>query len=109
MTFKNIAVSCCLVFICFPIYSQKIDSLKALLKIKTHLDRADVLYELSYYYIEVDNSIALKYGLEGYEISVKFNDSLRIVRTGLITASALRRLQKIDSAIVIYSSILGIA
>jgi hypothetical protein len=59
MIIRNIAVSCCLVFICFPIYSQKFDSLKALVEIKTDLDRADVLYELSYNYIELDNNIAL--------------------------------------------------
>jgi len=55
MIIKNIPATFCLVFIFFSTHSQKIDSLKALLKYKTNLDRVDILYELAYDYIEVDN------------------------------------------------------
>lgn len=106
---RNILLLIVLVFVAVPAQSQKIDSLKTLLKGKMSHERIDILYDLSYSLIEVDNDQALQYALEGYNISTKRNDSLRIVRTGLVAASALRRLQKIDSSIHIYHPILSIA
>ena len=106
MTIQKTLLAFSVLFIVASGYSQKIDSLKALLKTKTGLERADVLYELGYEIILVDSVGALAYGLEGFTISKNFNDSLRTVKAGLIIGSALRRLQQIDSAIRIYEYIL---
>lgn len=109
MIIQNLVLASFLVFVSCQANSQKIDSLKDLLKNNRDLDRLDILYELSYNHIGIDNKIALQYGLEGHKLAKSFDDSLRIVRTGLVTTSALRRLQRIDSSLVIYDTILEIA
>jgi tetratricopeptide (TPR) repeat protein len=87
----------------------KIDSLRTALNGLSGEQRVNTLYELSYNLVDLDNKSALKYGLEGYIIAQKEGDSLQIVRAGLVTASVLRRLQKLDSSVLIYNSIFNIA
>lgn len=80
------------------VYGQ-IDSLKALLSDREGLERADILGQLAYEYIDVDLHVSLAYGAEGFGIAMQCHDSLRIVSNGLPYASALRRLGYLDAAI----------
>jgi tetratricopeptide (TPR) repeat protein len=103
MTFKcTILLAACIVFY-FTCRSQdKIDSLKSSLNsIIEESQKADLLYTLAYEYADVSNTLAAKYGLEGFAIATKLNDTLNILKTGRITSYALRKLNKIDSAILI--------
>lgn len=84
MIIKNIVASFFLVFTLFPVSGQNIDSLKALLVGKTGSSRADILFDISFNILKVDKRLALKYAVEGYHLSLKLNDSLRAVRTGLV-------------------------
>src|SRR5688572_25636576 len=88
---------------------QDIDSLKRLLKDASEAWRCDLLYELSYAYIDIDNYSALKYGRDGFRLSAALSDSARLVKTGRVYASALRRLHSIDSSIYLYRIILPMA
>ncbi|MEX1240725.1 MAG: tetratricopeptide repeat protein [Cyclobacteriaceae bacterium] len=113
MIIRKTLVTICLVFTFLFSSGQKsdvqIDSLRGLLRHKSGPDRVDIFFELSFNQVEINNDTALRYGLEGYRLAIKLNDSLRIVRTGMVTASALRRLQRIDSSIVVYHAILPLA
>jgi signal transduction histidine kinase len=83
--------------------NSTIDSLRALLEDKTGNDRFDVLYELSFNLIlNDDNSSALKYADEAYQLAQGKGDSLRLVKAVLVKGSALRRLERIDESIDIY-------
>lgn len=89
--------------------SKNIDSLQTVLAATFGSNRIEPLYELSWSYIDIDNAQALHYALEGYHLSNGCGDSLHIVRTGLVMASALRRTGRHDSAAVVYAKILPIA
>ncbi|MBT1699343.1 tetratricopeptide repeat protein [Fulvivirgaceae bacterium PWU4] len=107
MNLKIILTTVFSIIILFGVNGQKIDSLRSLLKQKNGAERADVLFELARQYIRSDqDSAAACSGLEGYKIAINLNDSLRIVKTGRATASALRYLGKVDSAMVLYQKIL---
>lgn len=109
MIIKTIILSLGFVLAFTQVLSQNIDSLQALLQTKTGGERADILRELSYAHIDTDNTLAYRYGLEGFRIAQEDNDSLRIVGCGRFLASSLRRLGRIDSSLVIYNTILPIA
>lgn len=110
MNLKNTLSTLFLIIILVTANGQKIDSLRALLQQKDGTERSDVLFELACQYIRSDqDSAAACSGLEGYRIAINLNDSLRIVKTGRVTASALRYLEKVDSAMVLYQKILPVS
>lgn len=109
MIIRYILAVLCLVFGANSARGQNIDSLKALLAHAKGGERVDVLYELSYDHIGINNNTALRYGVEGYALALELNDSLRILKTGLVTASALRRIDMIDSALAVSKRILPIS
>ena len=87
----------------------KIDSLKRLLENQIGTERWNALFELGYEYIDVNNQIGLMYGEQAFKIAKENGDSLKIVNAGILKASALRRMGKLDSAILTYSEIIYIA
>ena len=88
---------------------QKIDSLKSLLNVKSGLDRCDILYQLAYEYADFDNQYGLKYATDALNAAKENGDSLRIVKAGRIKSLVLRRLGKMDSALILSIEILPIA
>ena len=89
--------------------NQKIDSLKQLLSSREGIDRFDVLYELAFECVDVNNSQALQYAEEAEKVGLEFGDSARIVKGGLIRGLALRKLDQLDQAIEKYKQVLAIA
>jgi tetratricopeptide (TPR) repeat protein len=87
----------------------KIDSLKSLLPGKTDLERADIFYELAYEYTDTNYALASEYSGQSLQFAKKTGDSLRIVKAGRIKASIFRRLEEMDSAIVLGLEILPTA
>jgi len=104
-----------LVFIlgCLSLYSiswaQKIDSLKQLLPTSTGTTHCDLLYQLAYEYIDVDNALGLQYAAAALAEAGKSGDSLRFVRAGRVKALAFTRLKQLDSAIYLFSMMLPVA
>jgi hypothetical protein len=89
--------------------TKDIDSLELLLQRSTGSNKIDLLYSLAYEFIDVNNPVALEYAELGLKLATDRGDSLRMVRTGRLEASALRRLEKIDSSILVSEQILAIA
>lgn len=93
-------------------YAQNnvIDSLKLTLGQKSGIERFDILYELSYNLILInDNSSALRYADEAFTIASEEGDSLRFVKSILVKGSALRRLERISESIELYKEAIEVA
>jgi tetratricopeptide (TPR) repeat protein len=97
----------------FPLVSisqnKMIDSLKSLLPSNSLIKQADILYGLAYEYVDLDFKLGLLYATEAFEVAKGTGDSLRIVKAGRIKSLAFRRLNKIDSSMIISIQILPIA
>lgn len=89
--------------------TQKIDSLKSLLSGKTGAGHAEILFEIAWEYMDFNNELGYEYAKRAFEMAQTTDDSLIIVKTGRMTSQALRRLGKIDSAIVLFDKVLPIA
>lgn len=90
-------------------HAQNIDSLKNLLPQAYGDARIDILSDLAFAYVDVDNERALVYGRESFSKAVIEKDSGRMIKAGKVLALALRRLDKIDSAILIAHAIVPMA
>lgn len=84
------------------------DSLKALLPEKAGIKRIDLLYELGYELVDVDNEAALTFSRLAFG-EVPCEDSLRLVKTGRLKALALRRQNFLDSSLDLSLRVLPIA
>ena len=86
-----------------------IDSLESILPGKSGEQRIDILYELAYQYGDLDNAKSLEYGNQALKSARKSGDSLRIVKAGRIKSYSYRRINEIDSSLILSSEILPIA
>jgi tetratricopeptide (TPR) repeat protein len=92
-----------------PLCAQ-LDSLRALLDESRGVERAALLDRLAIHYLEVDDNVsALHSASAAYQTARNFGDSLLMVNSGRHRASALRNLGQIDSAIVVYQTLLPVA
>jgi tetratricopeptide (TPR) repeat protein len=108
--FITIVMSVCLFVIgVLGANGQKIDSLKSILPNKSGLDRANLLYQLAFEYIDVDNFLASEYSREAFDLAISSGDSLLLVKAGRVCALALARLHKGDSSIALSLKILPVA
>jgi tetratricopeptide (TPR) repeat protein len=87
----------------------KIDSLKSLLDEKSGVDYSDVLYQLAYEFVETDYQLGLYYAKKAFAKAQQSNDSFRIVRAGRINSLVFRKLDEIDSGLIISLKIIPIA
>lgn len=85
------------------------DSLIALLKVKSGPERVDLLFEIAWTYEGLNNSIALNYAEQGFDLALQSSDTARIVKLGRTKAQFLRRLSKVDSAINLLHQLAPIA
>jgi tetratricopeptide (TPR) repeat protein len=88
---------------------RKIDSLRSLLPGKTDEERADIFYELAYEYVDYIDTLGVQYGEKSFHLAKKIGDSLRMVKAGRIVAFAFRRLDEMDSSLVLSLEVLPIA
>ncbi len=98
-----------LLFLAYPIFAQKVDSLKSLLSSSSGIVRYDILFELAYEYSDVNDSLSLIYAEDLFSIALQLGDSNRIVKAGRIRAGELRRLERLDEAIQFAQDALQIA
>jgi signal transduction histidine kinase len=77
----------------------KVDSLENALSSASGVKKIDVLYQITYELIDVDNNKALEFANEGYTLAMASGDSLRIVQISRLLGSTLRRLERLDDAI----------
>ncbi len=88
-----------------------IDSLLAVLRNSALDDKTmmNLKVELSWNYLYVNDEMALKYSTEGYDLSLIFGDSARMVKAGRVKGQALRRMDQLQESINILSTVLPIA
>ncbi len=89
--------------------NQKIDSLKSLLSGKSKIEYSDILYELAYEYVDIDDELALRYAKEALETAGQIEDSFRIVKAARIKSLIFRRLGELDSSMILSTKILPVA
>ncbi len=87
---------------------QKVDSLKALIALSDGKERCDVLYQIAYEYVDVNNWTALKYANRAMRMATTLGDTFRIVKTTRLKAMAFRRVGDLDSSIIVSLPILPI-
>jgi tetratricopeptide (TPR) repeat protein len=90
-------------------FAHRVDSLKSALNQASGVTRQHVLHELAYEYLRVNDSIALPYSEQAFNMSWQYGDSLRIVKSGRIRAQIFKELDEIDSAITLCLKVLPIA
>ncbi|WP_276370545.1 tetratricopeptide repeat protein [Chryseolinea sp. H1M3-3] len=90
--------------------NEKIDSLKSLLKIEADGGKQiDILFQLSRECLDFNNVLGAAYGRIAFIKAKDLGDSFRIVKTGRIYSQGLRRLGKMDSALMVYTKVLAVA
>lgn len=92
----------------FP-QTTKIDSLKLLLSESDQTVRQHILYELTYEYVDLDYKKALMYASQGIALAQEREDTFNIVRLGRLKSLAFRRLNHLDSSLILSLSIHPIA
>jgi tetratricopeptide (TPR) repeat protein len=89
--------------------SHKLDSLKALLPGKSDKEMSDLYMGLCYGHFDIDHTLALFYGHKLLLLSLKMEDTLRIVKAIRLKAHAHRRLENMDSSNILNVGILPLA
>lgn len=89
--------------------AQNVDSLKSLLDNEFGHNRQVVLFELAYYYTDIDNDIAMNYINQATKLNEVCGDSLMIVKCGRLKALLYRRFDKMDSSLFLAERVLPIA
>lgn len=90
-------------------FFHRVDSLKSGLLGSVGQIRYDILDRLANEYLTVADSIALSYATEAFNISWRFGDSLRIVKSGRVKVMILEQLDEYDTMITLSAVILPIA
>lgn len=87
-----------------------IDSLKGLLNEREGIERFDLLYDIAFEYIELnDFEKSLMYVEEAQAVSAEYGDSLKMVKAGRVRSQILRRLDRTGETIAQFNKILPIA
>lgn len=84
------------------------DSLQKILPGKSGKEKVDILFNLAYELVDLDNCLALTYARLAFN-STSCEDSARIVKAGRLKALALRRMNFMDSSLALSLEILPIA
>lgn len=84
------------------------DSLRNLLPGKSGKEKVDILFNLAYELVDLDNDLALTYARLAFN-GTDCEDSARIVKAGRLKALALRRMNLMDSSLELSLKILPIA
>src|SRR5687767_12827786 len=85
------------------------DSLDVLVLEKSSIEKADMFYAIANNYLKSDFRTSLKYSNLALIYSKSAHDSLRIVKAGRLKCFVYRRLNEIDSSLLLGTEILAIA
>jgi signal transduction histidine kinase len=88
---------------------QKVDSLKRILATATGRQLYVTTFEIGYELFDVDNVEAVKYAATAHDLSYSLGDSTEIARSGRILGQLLRRLNRLDEAVSVFTKVLPIA
>jgi signal transduction histidine kinase len=88
---------------------RRIDSLKSVLKEQSSVDQYKTLIQLGIQYVDKDNNTALDFIHQAHVNAIASADTARIVNSGRIKGQILRRLNRIEEAIIIFNNLLPVA
>ncbi len=86
-----------------------VDSLKALIPLSTGTNKYDLTFKVAYELFDVNNQEAVLYAKQAYGLSLELGDSLQITKSGRLLGQLLRRVDRLDEAIIQFGSVLSIA
>ncbi len=88
---------------------QKVDSMRAQLQTATGVDLYQLYFQIGYELFDVENTEAVKYAGRAYQLARELGDSIEIARSGRVFAQLLRRVDRLDEAIEVFNTVLGIS
>jgi tetratricopeptide (TPR) repeat protein len=72
-------------------------------------DRYEMVFKVAYDLFDVDNAEAVRYAGDAFEMARELGDSAKIVRSGRIYGQLLRRVGKLDEAILVMEPLIQMA
>jgi len=90
-------------------FAHRVDSLKSALTQAKGISKQNVLHELAYEYLRVNDTIALPYSAQAFHMAWQFGDSLMIVKSGRVRAQIFKELEELDSSLALCLKVLPIA
>lgn len=110
---KNIVIlicaACLFHYAAFGQNQRVVDSLNAVLEMKTGGDRYSPLYELAFEYLDKDNEKALVFIEQAEQAALLSGDSLWIVKSKRVRGQILYKLERSDECVPLFENALAIA
>ena len=97
MIIQKIVAVLALLFVIVPAESQQVDSIDIHKNDRFMAYRIEMYYQSAYDCMDPYPEEALPFAREGYRLALENSDSLAMVRTGLLWASALRGLMDVNA------------
>jgi len=88
---------------------KKVDSLKRTIGTAQGTDLFNSYFAIAYELFDVDNPEAVQYAEQSFELGKQLGDSALITRSGRQYGQLLRRNDRLDDAIIIFTEVLGIS
>lgn len=89
--------------------NHRIDSLKSVLSSQAPAEQYATLIELGFEHIDVSKKETFEYFDRAHNVALKLSDTARIVKSGRLKGQMLRRLDRLDDAVQIFSKLLPVA
>ncbi len=88
---------------------KKVDSIKQLIPIAHGEELYQAYFQIGYELFDVDNQEAVEYTERAFNLAKELGDSVAITKSGRQYGQLLRRVDRLDDAIVIFNEVLGIS
>jgi signal transduction histidine kinase/tetratricopeptide (TPR) repeat protein len=88
---------------------KKVDSLKNEIRNASGKGLIKVYFEIAYELFDVNNEEAVQFAEHSYELAKQLRDSSEMALTGRQYGQLLRRVDRLDDAILIFNEVLGVA
>lgn len=88
---------------------RKVDSLKNEIRDASGKELYKIYFDIAYELFDVNDEEAVQFAKESYELAKQLGDSTEIARSGRQYGQLLRRVDRLEDAIVMFNEVLGIA
>jgi tetratricopeptide (TPR) repeat protein len=102
----NLALGC-ITSLCAQ--DRTVDSLKSSLATAPAAALSGIYRELAAAYLRTDDPRALEYARKAYQVASQHADSLAFVKAGIVMGQVFEKLDKLDSALILFSKMLPVA
>lgn len=88
---------------------KKVDSLKQLIPVSSGHDLYEAYFQIGYELFDINNPEAVQFTERAFNLAKELGDSAAVARAGRQYGQLLRRVNRIDDAIAVFTEVLGIA